>query len=85
MENLGLGFLLLLVGISTVYIILLIVIGLGKLLILLVNRYWPDQSSSPGKTPLSSPSDIPDPVVVAIVSAVSIATEGKGRVTSIGK
>jgi oxaloacetate decarboxylase gamma subunit len=88
MENLGLGFLLMCVGMVTVFIILLIVIGLGKLLILWVNRYSPERPLTPIVAPASitpSQSDIPDQVVVAIVSAVSIATEGKGKVTSIRK
>ncbi|MDR1601637.1 MAG: OadG family protein [Tannerella sp.] len=87
MENLELGFLLMMVGMITVFIILLIVIGMGKFLILWVNRYSPEQSLTPAvpSPSTSSQSDIPDQVVAAIVSAVSIATEGKGKVTSIKK
>ncbi|MDR0757033.1 MAG: OadG family protein [Tannerella sp.] len=88
MENLGLGFLLMCVGMITVFTILLIVIGLGNLLILWVNRYSPQQPLAPIVAPASTASsqpDIPDQVIVAIVSAVSITTEGKGRVTAVRK
>ena len=90
MENISLGFLLMLVGMSTVFFIPLIVIGLGKLLILIVNRYWPEQSllpaaTSPAPKPSSAQSVIPESVIVAIVSAVGIATEGKAKVKSIKK
>jgi oxaloacetate decarboxylase gamma subunit len=89
MENLGYALLLMLVGMTTVFLILMIVIGLGKSLILLVNRYGEEQPSLPATAPSSpaptSLSDIPEQIVVAIVSSVSIVTDGKGKVTSIRK
>ena len=42
MENLNLALLLMVVGMATVFAILLIVIYLGKLLIALVNKYAPE-------------------------------------------
>ena len=44
MENLETAFLLMVVGMATVFVILLIVIYLGKLLISLVNKYAPEEA-----------------------------------------
>jgi len=87
MDNIGYALLLMLVGMTTVFLILMLVMGLGKTLILLVNRYGGERTAAMAPTPVSSvaPSGIPEQVVVAIVSAVSIVTDGKGRVTSIGQ
>ncbi|MDR2120780.1 MAG: OadG family protein [Tannerella sp.] len=88
MENIGLGFLLMWVGMITVFLILLILIGLGKLLILWVNRYAPAQPRllAEALPAVSRPSGgIPKEVVAAIVSSVSVTTGGKGRVTSVRK
>lgn len=43
MENLNIAFMLMIVGMATVFAILLIVINLGKLLIALVNKYAPEE------------------------------------------
>ncbi|MDR1779117.1 MAG: OadG family protein [Tannerella sp.] len=85
MDNLDEVLVLMAVGMTTVFLILLIVIGLGKLLILIVNRYIPEAVGVSSPSPLVSqkPSDIPSQVVAAIVAAVSIATDGKGKVKSI--
>ena len=87
MENLGLGVLLMVVGMITVFIILWIIIGLGNLLIRLVNKYAPEEKLKIAVRPVVAGvgSDISDPIVAAIVSAVSITTQGKGKVTSIKK
>lgn len=46
MENIETAILLMVVGMATVFVILLIVIYLGKLLITLVNKYAPGRSGS---------------------------------------
>ena len=43
MDNLGIGFELMIVGMSTVFLILLIVIWGGKLLINVVNKIAPEE------------------------------------------
>ena len=43
MENLNTALLLMVVGMATVFAILLIVINLGKALIALVNKYAPEE------------------------------------------
>jgi len=87
MENLGLGVLLMVVGMVTVFIILWIIIGLGNLLIRLVNKYAPEEKLKVAVRPVvaGAGNSIPDPIVAAIVSAVSVTTQGKGRVASIKK
>ena len=45
MENIETGLLLMVVGMTTVFAILLIVINLGKGLIVLVNKYAPEEIS----------------------------------------
>ena len=87
MENLGLGVLLMIVGMITVFIILWIIISFGNLLIRLINKYAPEENIKVAVRPVVAgvSSDIPDPIVAAIVSAVSVTTQGKGIVTSIKK
>lgn len=92
MENLGYGLLLMMVGMVTVFVVLLIVIGLGKLLINLVNKYAPEEVVKAARPAIVTAgtsgavgSGVPDSVVAAIVSAVSTVTNGKGKVTSIKK
>jgi len=87
MENLSYGLLLMLVGMVTVFVVLLIVIGLGKLLINLVNKYAPEEIVKAVRPAVAGKADsgISDPVVAAIVSAVNTVTYGKGKVTSIRK
>jgi oxaloacetate decarboxylase gamma subunit len=91
MENLGYGLLLMAVGMSTVFLILWIVIGVGKVLIKWVNRYVPAEIvTRPVRTSVAvsmpgagKPEEIPAQTVAAIVSAVSVVTGTKGKVTSI--
>ncbi len=94
MENLEVGLLLMVVGMTTVFAILLLVIYLGKGLILLVNKYASEeiavkkQASThsvqmPKAVPATSPSNLPH--TVAIISAVSTLTEGQGKVSRIEK
>ena len=87
MENLGLGVLLMVVGMITVFVILWIIIGFGNLLIRLVNKYAPEEKLKVAMRPAvaGAGNTISDPIVAAIVSAVSITTQGKGKVTSIKK
>lgn len=88
MENMETGLMLMGIGMTTVFAILLIVIYLGKGLIVLVNKYAPEEivkhSVSTGVS--AAPTNaIPGATLAAIVSAVSTATQGKGRVTKVEK
>lgn len=87
------------VGMTTVFIILLIVIYLGKGLIALVNTYAPEEIVVKKQTParVSAPASAPVAAATvgtaglspeetaAIISAVSVATGGQGKVTEIKK
>ena len=85
MENLETAFLLMVVGMSTVFVILLIVIYLGKLLISLVNKYAPEEVVSVKQTSSQAPVPIPGNILAAITAAVNVVTQGKGKVTKVEK
>lgn len=84
MENLNTALLLMIVGMATVFAILLIVIYLGKALIALVNKYAPEEIL-PAKSKANSPVSIPGNILAAISAAVTVVTQGKGRVEKIEK
>ena len=82
MDNLGIGLLLMVVGMVTVFIILLIVIYLSKILISLVNKFAPNEEPvtvSPQRAIADNES------VAAIKAAVKVLTAGKGKVVKIEK
>jgi len=90
MNNFGLGLLLMIVGMTSVFAILLLVIGLGKGLISLVNKYAPEeiivkQKQRVSNLPLKSDAGQSGAATAAIVSAVSVLTGGQGHVTKIEK
>ena len=85
MENLETAFLLMVVGMATVFVILLIVIYLGKLLIYLVNKYAPEEVVSVKQTSSQAPVPIPGNILAAITAAVNVVTQGKGKVTKVEK
>lgn len=89
MEHFELGLLLMVVGMLTVFAILLLVIGMGKGLIILINKYFPDPLVASGGTrnAVAAPADKPlsGSTAAAIVSAVSVLTAGQGKVTKIEK
>lgn len=85
MENLETAFLLMVVGMATVFVILLIVIYLGKLLISLVNKYAPEEVVSVKQTSSQAPVPIPGNILAAITAAVNVVTQGKGKVTEVEK
>ena len=74
MENIETAILLMVVGMATVFVILLIVIYLGKLLI------TPAKQETP-----RGPAPIPGNILAAITAAVNVVTQGKGKVTKVEK
>ena len=74
MENIETAILLMVVGMATVFVILLIVIYLGKLLITLAK-----------KETQKGPAPIPGNILAAISAAVNVVTLGKGKVTKVEK
>lgn len=88
MENFEVGILLLSVGMTTVFVILLIVIYLGKGLTILVNKYAPEEIAAIKQPPTHSSGSnqaLSDTTLAAIVAAVGITTEGKGKVVKVDK
>ncbi len=75
---------LMLTGMSTVFFILIMVVVLGNVIIRITNRFAVVPADSAGKVTRSQ-SEIEATKLAAIVSAVQIATKGKGRVTSVDK
>ena len=80
------------VGMTTVFAILLIVINLGKGLIVLVNKHAPEeiivkkQVTPQDRFGSSTPAaGITNRTTAAIVSAVSVMTDGKAKVVKIEK
>lgn len=81
MDNLGVGFELMIVGMSTVFLILLIVIWGGKLLIKAVNKIAPEEVVAPKKG--ATPAAAVDSSTLAILQqVVSQITGGKGHISS---
>lgn len=84
MENLNFALLLMIIGMATVFAILLIVICLGKLLIAVVNKYAPEEVA-PVKQAANGPAAIPGNIMAAISAAVTVVTHGKGKVSKVEK
>lgn len=91
MENIETGLLLMVVGMSTVFAILLLIIYLGKGLIALVNKYAPEEIVIKKQPQVQiqhipqTTESIPNPTTAAIVSAISVITGGNGKVSKIEK
>lgn len=92
MENIETGLLLMVVGMATVFLILLIIIYIGKGLIVAVNKYAPEEAAASPKTRNTSPTPkqassaaMPGQETAAIVAAISVLTHGQGKVTRIEK
>ncbi len=93
-SDLQYAFLVLLVGMITVFVVLTLVVLTGRTLIFLVNKYGPVSGKTAIKNrdfkPLlpsssSTKSGIPKKQLAAILSTVEIVTHGKGKVTNIEK
>lgn len=76
---------LLAIGMITIFSILGLVVLSGQALIRLVNRFAPDAPDRVSAKAISSPADISDAHVAAIVAAVATHTQGRGQVTRIQK
>ena len=77
MENFGLGLQLMLVGMITVFLILVIVITGSRLLIRLINRIAPEEEQK--KAPTG------EDYTAVFEAAVDQLTDGKGKLTKITK
>ncbi len=84
MENLDTALLLMVVGMATVFAILLIVIYLGKALILLVNKYAPEETVV-HREGEAAQAPIPANILAAINAAVKVVTHDQGKVAKVEK
>lgn len=82
MENIGTGLMLMVVGMATVFLILLIVIYLSQLLIKIVNKVAPEEVVQKKSTVVPNKDN---GEMDAIKAAVDILTAGKGKVIKIEK
>ena len=77
---------LLAVGMVTVFLVLLIVIYLGKLLIWAVNKWAPEEMVAKKAAPVAKAVESIDANTKAIIdAAISQITGGKGRASKITK
>ncbi|MCD8260463.1 MAG: OadG family protein [Bacteroides sp.] len=87
MENIQIGLLLMVVGIVTVFLILLILIYLSQSLIVLVNKFAPEEEvkSRPVTALALAGGTLPSGTLATISAAVSVVTGGKGKVVKVEK
>lgn len=81
----ALGLTLMLIGMLTVFIILLIVINLSKVLISIVNKIAPEEEVAKKKVEAPVPTIIDSNVMAIIEAAVKELTAGKGTITNVEK
>lgn len=82
MDDLSLGLMLMLIGMVTVFVILLFIIEISKILIKFVNRAAPEEAVR-HRQPSQSGDGVEALVRSIILAAVEQTTGGKGRVTGI--
>lgn len=73
------------VGMCTVFLILCIVIQLGKGMIALVNRFAPAEEEAPRKKAAQAAAPIDTTTMAVLEKAVKQLTGGKGHVSSVKK
>jgi oxaloacetate decarboxylase gamma subunit len=81
------AFVLLLIGMITVFTVLALVVATGRILIWAVNRITKEVPNikKTAHSTLQVEQSITPQKMAAIVAAVNIVTKGKGKVTNIGK
>lgn len=83
MENVGIGLQLMIVGMCTVFLILIIVIYGGKLLIMAVNRLAPEEMTAARKTAQAQTGTASPSTMAVLNEVVKQLTGGKGHVSSV--
>ena len=78
------AFMLLAVGMITVFTILALVVFFGNVLISVVNKYFPEENIAKVVSQTTHRSIDPRKMA-AIVSAIDVVSEGRAKVTSITK
>jgi oxaloacetate decarboxylase gamma subunit len=70
------------IGMSAVFVVLLIIIFFGNILVSIVNKFFPEEVVAPKEAPTAT---IAPDVAQAISKAVAQLTGGKGKVEKIEK
>lgn len=75
---------LMVIGMTTVFFILALVVGSGKTLIIIVNKFFPEQK--PTRIPVFEPkSTIPKAKIAVLMAVVEEVTKGRGQILDIKK
>lgn len=85
MENINTALMLMAVGMGTVFLILFFIIYFSKGLIVLINKYVPEDTRQTVSRASARVSEIPAATVAAITAAVNAASGGRARVTQIDR
>ena len=83
-DDFGTAFLLLIVGMITVFSILTLITLFGKWLILIINKYVPPKAAGDGSV-RSELRKIESGKLAAIVASVEVITGGRGKISSVKK
>lgn len=75
---------LMLVGMLTVFVVLILVVLIGNSIIIFINKFFPEEQVAVKPSAASAPA-INTNVYAAICSAVSTVTGGKGSVADVKK
>lgn len=73
------------VGMITVFVILALVVIIGNLIIIVVNKYIGEEIRPLAKTLGSSDDEISPKKLAVIASAVNVVTKGTGHVVNVKK
>ena len=84
-EDMQMALQLLAIGMITVFLILFLVVQSAKILIAIVNRYWPNDQIPAAAELETTGTNIDPKVVSAITGVVSHITGGEGKIKRIEK
>jgi len=82
-ESIETGLLLMIVGMSTVFVVLGIVVYTGRFLIVIANRFHVDTLPPTLAVQAEQSSDPSGAKIAAITGAIHTVTGGKGQITNI--
>ena len=86
MDNISIGFELIVLGMPTVFFILLVLIYLGKLLTLLVNKWAPEEIIEHRQAVQATRQETIDQHTLSLLTeAVNVITAGKGTISNVKK
>lgn len=84
LTNMETALLLMIVGMGTVFVILILIINLSKLMIMAVNKFAPEEEAAPKRSAAAAPAAVPANIEAAIKAAIAQVAP-KAMVTKITK